>query len=177
MSGGTGTVTGRPPPPDHRPEPGSDAGTAFQRSTSLELAPLPTAISCARGHAINVLAEWGLAHLSDDAVLLVSELMTNALEASAVLPDTPPIALRLLASQTSLVIEAWDRSPLDLEPAEADPGAEHGRGLLRHEALCYIPDSVGRNLEEHSWAIWLTSIRKVRGTIACQRSGGRSQGV
>lgn len=113
----------------------SIAGTAFQRSSSLELAPLPTAVACARGHTTNVLAEWGLAHLSDDAVLLVSELMTNALEASAALPHTPAIALRLLASQTSLLIEAWDQSPLDLEPAEAGPGAEHGRGLLVVQAL------------------------------------------
>src|ERR1700733_7515802 len=134
MNGGTGTVTGRPPP-DDRPEPGSGAGTAFHRTSSLELAPLPTAIACARGHTTNVLAEWGLAHLADDAVLLVSELMTNARDASAALPHTPPIGLRLLASQTSLLIEAWDHSPLDLEPAEAGPDSEHGRGLLVVQSL------------------------------------------
>jgi anti-sigma regulatory factor (Ser/Thr protein kinase) len=59
----------------------------------------------------------------------VSELMTNAAEASACLPDRPPITLRLLASEKSLVIEAWDRSPRDLEPGEAGPDAECGRGL------------------------------------------------
>ena len=138
MSGGTGTATGRPPPED-RPGPGpgagAGAGAVFHRTSSLELAPLPTAVSCARGHATNVLAEWGLAHLVDDAALVLSELMTNALEASAVLPHRPPIALRLLASETSLVIEAWDHSPLDLEPAEAGPDAEHGRGLLVVQAL------------------------------------------
>jgi hypothetical protein len=120
MNGGTGTVTGRPPP-DRRPEPGSGAGTASHRSSYLELAPLPTAIACARGHTTNVLAEWGLAQLTDDAVLVVSELMTNALEASAVLPHRPPIALRLLASPASLVIEAWDQCAmrrLDVFPVQ-----------------------------------------------------------
>jgi hypothetical protein len=46
-----------------------------------------------------------------------------------VLPERPPIALRLLASEKSLVIEVWDHSPLDLEPRMADADAECGRGL------------------------------------------------
>jgi hypothetical protein len=59
--------------------------------------------------------------------------MTNALDASNVLPNRPPITLRLLATEKSLVIEAWDHSPLDLEPREAD--AECGRGLTVVAAL------------------------------------------
>jgi anti-sigma regulatory factor (Ser/Thr protein kinase) len=129
IDGGTGTVTGNAI--GHlRPEQSSGAGTAFHFHSSLPLAPLPTAIACARGHATNVLAEWGLNHLIDDAVLLVSELMTNAFDASVVLPHKPPIALRLLVNEASLIIEAWDQSPLDLEHPEADDEAECGRGLL-----------------------------------------------
>jgi len=33
--------------------------------------------------------------------------------------------------------------------------------IVRREALCCIPNIVGRNLEECSWVQWLTSIRKV----------------
>jgi anti-sigma regulatory factor (Ser/Thr protein kinase) len=84
---------------------------------------------------VNVLHEWGLAGLAEDAALLVSELMTNALDASAVLPERPPITLRLLATGTSLVIEAWDQSSLDLEPREADADDECGRGLTVVAAL------------------------------------------
>ena len=51
------------------------------------------------------------------------------------LPERPPIALRLLATEKSLVIEAWDRSPLDLEPHAADADAECGRGLTVVAAL------------------------------------------
>jgi len=102
----------------------------------LELAPLPGAIPCARLHAVHVLHEWGLRHLAEDAALVVSELITNAADASVVLPDRPPITLRLLASEKSLIIEAWDHSPLDLEPREPDPGAECGRGLTVVAALC-----------------------------------------
>jgi anti-sigma regulatory factor (Ser/Thr protein kinase) len=130
----TPTLTQSPIPPD-RLGRASGAGTAFHRRSFLELAPLPGAIPCARLHAVHVLHEWGLRALADDAALVVSELMTNASEASIVLPDRPPIALRLLASEKTLVIEVWDHSPLDLEPRELDPSAECGRGLTVVAAL------------------------------------------
>jgi hypothetical protein len=61
--------------------------------------------------------------------------MTNAADASVCLPERPPIALRLIATAKSLVIEAWDQSPLDLEPREAGPDDECGRGLTVVAAL------------------------------------------
>ena len=45
------------------------------------------------------------------------------------------MTLRLLAGEKSLAIEVWDKSPLDLEPRETDPGAESGRGLTVVAAL------------------------------------------
>lgn len=93
---GTGAVMGCVIPGDH-PERCSGAGTAFQFVSMLELAALPTAIACARLHAVNVLHEWGLRNLADDAALVVSELMTNALNASVAMDDRPPIALGLRA--------------------------------------------------------------------------------
>ena len=122
--------------PPARPERGSGAGTAHHRTSVLELAPLPTAIGCFRLHATAVLREWRLPRdLIGDAEILVSELMTNACDASVVLPERPAIALRLLLSERCLVIEAWDQSPLDLEPREADADDECGRGLTVIAAL------------------------------------------
>jgi hypothetical protein len=43
-----------------------------------------------------------------------------------VLPDVPPVALRLTAVEKSLMIEVRDQSPLDLEPGEVD--TDDGRG-------------------------------------------------
>lgn len=131
MAGGTGAVTGRPVRLQHGP----GTGTAFDRTSFLEFAPLPTAIPCARLHAVHVLHEWGLRTLAGDAALIVSELMTNAADASVILPERPPITLRLLASERSLLIEVWDQSPLDLESREAEPDAECGRGLTVVAAL------------------------------------------
>jgi hypothetical protein len=52
--------------------------TAVLRTSTLELAPLPGAASCARLHAVSVLHEWGMRALVDDAAMIVSELITNA---------------------------------------------------------------------------------------------------
>ena len=108
---------------------------AWPRVSKLELGPLPTAIGCARDHAREVLIEWRLGQLIDDAVLLVSELMTNALRASRALPTPAPIVLRLLANDSQLLIEAWDQwvDGLDLKPGASDD--EHGRGLAVVTAL------------------------------------------
>jgi hypothetical protein len=130
MIGGTDTVTRRPAPLDR---PGSRP--VLRRTSYLELAPLPGAIPCARLHAVHLLHEWGLRDLACDAALIVSELMTNAADASIVLPARPPIALRLVATDTLLRIEVWDHSPLDLEHREADADAECGRGLMVVAAL------------------------------------------
>ena len=111
------------------------AGTAMQLSSALELAPLPTAVPCARLHAIHVLHEWGLRDLAGDAEMIVSELITNAIDASTLLPERPPVSLWLLVTGKSLVIEVWDHSPLDLESREADADAECGRGLTVVAAL------------------------------------------
>lgn len=96
----------------------------------LRLGALATAVGCGRGHVRHILTEWGLTALIDDAVLVTSELLTNALQASQALP-TPaptPIALRLVANDHQLVIEAWDQwtEGYKLQPP---PGDEHGRGL------------------------------------------------
>ena len=47
-------------------------------TSNLELGALASAVPCARLHARLVLLEWGLAHIADDAELIVSELTTNA---------------------------------------------------------------------------------------------------
>jgi anti-sigma regulatory factor (Ser/Thr protein kinase) len=111
------------------------SGTATQTSSALEFAPLPTAVPCARLHAVHVLREWGLRDLAGDAEMIVSELITNAVEASTLLAERPPVSLRLLLTGKSLVIEVWDHSPLGLEPREADADDECGRGLTVVAAL------------------------------------------
>jgi anti-sigma regulatory factor (Ser/Thr protein kinase) len=95
----------------------------------IELAPLPEAVPCARLLAVQLLHAWGLPELIDDAQLVVSELVTNAVTASATLPGRPMLSLQMVLGERSLRIEVQDQSPLDIEPHKADADAEHGRGF------------------------------------------------
>jgi hypothetical protein len=111
---------------------GSDActvtGHSVRRMSFIELPPRPESVACARRLAAASLRDWDLAGLTDDAQLIVSELVTNAVTASAALPARPMLSLLLIAGQRSLRIEVQDSSPRDIDPHEAGPGAEHGRG-------------------------------------------------
>jgi anti-sigma regulatory factor (Ser/Thr protein kinase) len=82
-----------------------------------------------------VLHEWGLGELADDAALVVSELVTNALKASQSMQEIRPFALCLRLDYKRLIIEVWDHSPCEPRPAPVDGKDEGGRGLLVVEAL------------------------------------------
>jgi hypothetical protein len=47
--------------------------------------------------------------------------------------------------------------------------------LMRREAPCCIPGAAGRDSKGSPWVQWLTRIRKVRGTRACQETGDHAQ--
>jgi hypothetical protein len=49
------------------------------------------------------------------------------------------------------------------------------RWMCATRAPCCIPGVAGRDSKGGSWAEWLTWIRKVKGTRACQETGGRVQ--
>ena len=104
--------------------------------SSLELGALPTAVPCARLHARQMLWEWGLNGLAEAAELLVSELVTNAVQAAAGRDRLLPIRLHLSSDKERLLIEVWDADPRppvlaglgeDGIPALGDEG---GRGLF-----------------------------------------------
>jgi anti-sigma regulatory factor (Ser/Thr protein kinase) len=123
-------------PPAARPGAARAAPFAAQwpYRSFLELGALPGAVPCARLHARLVLAEWGLAALSDDTELLVSELVTNGVRASRA-AGHDAVRVWLVSDLRQVVVFVWDGSPRP--PARADPGAdaESGRGLLLVEAI------------------------------------------
>jgi anti-sigma regulatory factor (Ser/Thr protein kinase) len=120
-------------------------GAEWELRTFLELGALPTAVPCARLHARQVVWEWQLSHLAAAVELVVSEITTNAVRASASLtasrfagkwaPGTPPVRLWLYSDRERILIRVWDGN--DQMPArqDADPSAEGGRGLLLVESL------------------------------------------
>ena len=79
--------------------------------SSLELGAFPGAVPCARLHARQMLWEWRLTGLSDIAELLISELVTNAVQISRADAQTTPVRLWVLADHTRVLILVWDSSP------------------------------------------------------------------
>jgi anti-sigma regulatory factor (Ser/Thr protein kinase) len=112
----------------------------FPRRSSLLLGALPSAVPCARLHARQVLWEWGLSEVAEIAELLLSELVTNAVQAARATVNDMPVNVRLSANRDRLLIEVWDSNvqPPVLHELENDfPAldAESGRGLFLVEAL------------------------------------------
>jgi hypothetical protein len=132
-----------------------EAGAAWPHQTFLELGALPTAAPCARLHTTLVLWEWELGTLVRTAGLVVSELVSNAVQASVGLtgsrfagqwaPGIPPVRVWLSADDHRVVIQVWDGSDRPPVPQPVDPQADRGRGLLLVGALsaewgCYTPE-------------------------------------
>jgi anti-sigma regulatory factor (Ser/Thr protein kinase) len=100
--------------------------------THLELGAQPTAVPCARLHTLSVASEWGLHRLAETAELLVSELVTNAIQASQRLTRTAPpvVHLWLVRDQNGITICVWDASPDMPVRHDAGPDEDSGRGLM-----------------------------------------------
>jgi anti-sigma regulatory factor (Ser/Thr protein kinase) len=162
--GGAGAGAGRGPVRPQSPGPvavppswpqGTGVPGDWPLGSHLELGALSSAVPCARMHVRLLLSQWGLCGLSRDAELVVSELATNAVNASKTLPQVPAVRLWLLSDGTQVVILVWDacpRPPVRIDPAAT---AENGRGLLLVEAVaerwgCYVPEAMGGKLV---WAL------------------------
>ena len=106
----------------------------------LELGALPTAVPCARLHARHLLWEWGLNGLAANTELLTSELVTNAVQATAG-QQQAAIRLRLSSDSARVLVEVWDADPQLPAPkalgedGTPDPQEEGGRGLFLVAAL------------------------------------------
>ena len=142
-----------------RPHPPQPELAGWPLHAALPLGALPTAPGCGRAWTRQVLREWGLDRLADNTELLVSELTTNAVQASAPIADAA-IGLWLASDCERAVILVWDPSPQPLAPVNPGQDAEDGRGLLLVQALSlqwgwYLPPSTspGGHTGKVVWAI------------------------
>jgi hypothetical protein len=105
----TGAAERIPPLVDSQ---GNDVTGRWPLRSFLELGALPGAMPCARLHTRHLLWEWQLTALADTAELLVSEIITNAIQVTQADARTAPVRLWLLADRARLLILVWDASPL-----------------------------------------------------------------
>jgi anti-sigma regulatory factor (Ser/Thr protein kinase) len=105
----------------------------------LKLLAVPTAVRCAREFTTQMLERWRLADLVDTACLVVSELVTNAVQATgtlelepddATLTSLPLVELHLSIRSDVLLIEVGDTSTTPPGLQQQYEAAENGRGLF-----------------------------------------------
>jgi anti-sigma regulatory factor (Ser/Thr protein kinase) len=123
---------------------GKDVTGQWLLRSFLEFGAMPSAVPCARLHTRQMLWEWDLTELSDSAELLVSEIITNAIQITNPDGRTVPVRLWLLADPERLLILVRDASPLPPVPMSPSTDAENGRGLLLVNAISnrwnwYVP--------------------------------------
>jgi anti-sigma regulatory factor (Ser/Thr protein kinase) len=114
---------------------GHDVTGRWPLRSFLELGALPSAVPCARLHTRQLAWEWQLTALSQDAELIVSEIVTNAVYITQADGRSAPVRLWLLADQARLLILVWDASPMPPVPVHTSDDAENGRGLLLVDTL------------------------------------------
>lgn len=126
MPAKTAATTGRAQP---RPAHGR------QQHAFLSLDAVATSPRRARAWTCEVLGEWQLAGLADDAEAVVAELVANAAVHASAGPGLPVIGLELAFGDGVLAILVSDGNPaLPQAPCPAADD-ESGRGLLIVEAL------------------------------------------
>jgi hypothetical protein len=160
-------------PPFHRRPQLRPMTSTWGLRTHLELGALRGAVPCARLHTRHVLWEWQLSDLDESVELIVSELVTNAVQASAGLSSQLPgyeaenmglpcVWLWLTSDGHQVMIEVGDSSPRTPVPAETEHDVEGGRGLLLVETVSErwgynFPadedDGQRKNIQKVVWAL------------------------
>ncbi|WP_052851122.1 ATP-binding SpoIIE family protein phosphatase [Streptomyces avicenniae] len=96
-----------------------------QHVATIDLAADPSVVARARKMAADQLVAWELPEAAFITELVVSELVTNAIRHAA-----PPIQLRLIRGESSLICEVSDSSSTAPHLRRARTFDEGGRGLL-----------------------------------------------
>nr|WP_239149310.1 PAS domain S-box protein [Streptomyces sp. SID12501] len=140
------------------PDPESHNDDVTLLFAQLPAAPLTTlttglpavATSVREGRAFlhKALVSWGCAAAADNALLLLAEILTNA-----VLHAEGPLGLHLSRSDSDLTVEVSDHSPQLPQPRLATADDESGRGLLLVRALA---DNWGVRPTDEGKTTWFT---------------------
>ncbi|HEX3705093.1 MAG TPA: MEDS domain-containing protein [Mycobacteriales bacterium] len=97
---------------------------AADAETARHFAGHPGAPLAARQYVRDTLRAWGLSDLSDDAILVASELATNAVRHGEC-----DFSVSIARGPGGVRLAVGDTDPRVPEPGDASTAAEHGRGL------------------------------------------------
>jgi anti-sigma regulatory factor (Ser/Thr protein kinase) len=121
-------------------------GSAARWPLVSAMPPLGAVVSApgsARAHVRAVLPGWHLDHLTETCQVVVSELVTTAVNASTAPMGGPVyvdgrmavVRLRLHSDGLRVLAEVWDQAPGFPAPRRARSDTENGRGLQLVDAL------------------------------------------
>lgn len=148
----------RPPAVPHRHRRGVSMSASTPdglRTVCRELSRDPATAHGARGTVRDTFTAWGLPpDLTDDAVLVVGELVANA-----VVYGEPPIRLSLWGMPERVCVRVTDHGPGRPHRLDLGQDAVHGRGLAIVETLADqwgVVPAVGK-VGKTVWAVWWLS--------------------
>ncbi|MFK4226423.1 SpoIIE family protein phosphatase, partial [Streptomyces sp. NPDC019890] len=117
-------------------------------TTTIDLTAAPSSVPEGRAFISKVLTTWECAETIDDAGLLLSEVLTNAIQHAQ-----GPIGLHLRRTVSELAVEISDNSPHLPQPRLAADDEESGRGLILVDTLA---DSWGVRPTDEGKTTWFT---------------------
>lgn len=124
--------------PDRLPGPDGSGRPAYGASSAgsaaFDLPAVPVAVGTARRIVRDLLTAWGVpGEVRDDVLLVISELVTNALVHAA--GERISCRLRRTAERVRIEVEDQDGGPGLPVVGRPGPHEQHGRGLFLVEAL------------------------------------------
>ncbi|MFD5813769.1 PAS domain S-box protein [Streptomyces sp. NPDC127038] len=117
-------------------------------TVNTDLPAVPESVPEGRAFLSKALTAWDCVRSADDARLLLSEVLTNAVQHAQ-----GPISLHLCRTATDLTVEISDRSPHLPQPRTAAEDEESGRGLILVRALA---DNWGVRPTDAGKTTWFT---------------------
>ncbi|MBS2545495.1 ATP-binding protein [Catenulispora sp. NL8] len=150
VSGGSAWPSPKLPPPSARQRERRPGSTPISQPAVIKrprllaaraqyFAATASAAGWARRRVADTLLRWGAPELVDDAVLVASELVTNAFTHAAMLEGAPTCRLVLKLFVDRLAVEVWDpasASAVEVRQRAVDAETESGRGLEIVAELC-----------------------------------------
>ena len=101
-------------------------------TASVDLLPVPNSVPAARHVAVQLLRSWRVPQDTDDAALLVTELVANVVDH---VRGAISLTLELAVSDGWLRIAVVDGSPIRPVVRGLDSGQSRGRGLMLVQAI------------------------------------------
>ena len=114
-----------------------------------QLTPDTSSPRAARRFVAQALVDWNGKEARDDAVLLVDELVTNAVRHART-----PLEVTLEIGQAEVRVEVTDASPLIPQPRDREAADDSGRGL---HIVAALADAWGVRSEPEGKGVWVPS--------------------